>query len=109
MKTYDESAPRRGGTVLEGRAGLAVALVLGVAALALMAAEWVLLPEQVVVQFGVTGEHYGPKAVIVLVTAALGLGGAGWLGATRAKAGLLLAAVGVGLAIVTLAVNLVLY
>lgn len=97
------------GTVLEGRAGLAVALALGVAALAFMALEWFLLPDQVVVQFGISGEHYGPKAVVVLITAALGVGGAAWLGVSRAKTGLLLSAVGSGLALVTLAINLVLF
>ena len=65
---------RGGGRVLEGRAGLAVAAVLAVVVIALVFAEWLLLPDQVIVQFGISGEHYGPKPVIVLVTATLGLG-----------------------------------
>ena len=110
MGAYEGKARGRcEGTVLEGRAGLAVALALGVAALAFMALEWFLLPDQVVVQFGLSGEHYGPKAVVVLITAALGVGGAAWLGVSRAKTGLLLSAVGSGLALVTLAINLVLF
>ena len=100
---------RSGGKVLEGRAGLVVAAVLAVAAVALAAVEWVLLPDQVVVQFGISGEHYGPKTVIVLVTAALGLGGAGWLAAARAQTGLLLGVIGLAVAVVTLVINLVLY
>lgn len=96
------------GTILEGRAGLAVAAALGAAAMALAALQWVLLPDQVVVQFGMDGEHYGSKVVIVLATAVLGLGGAAWLAASRAKTGLLVGAIGLALAIMTLVINLVL-
>ena len=95
------------GTVLEGRAGLVVAAVLGAAAVALAALQWVLLPDQVVVQFGMDGEHYGSKIVIVIATAALGLGGAAWLAASRAKTGLLVSAIGLALAIMTLVINFV--
>ena len=84
-------------------------VVLAVIAAAMAAAEWFLLPDQVIVQFGVSGEHYGPKAVIVLATAALGLGGAAWLAAARAKTGLLLSVVGAAVGVVTLAINLVLF
>lgn len=98
-----------GGKVLEGRAGLVVAAVLAVATIALAVAEWILLPDQVIVQFGISGEHYGPKTVIVLITAALGLGGAGWLASARAKTGLLLGVIGLAMAAVTLVINLVLY
>lgn len=100
---------RSGGRVLEGRAGLVVAAVLAVATIAFAVAEWTLLPDQVIVQFGISGEHYGPKTVIVLITAALGLGGAGWLAAARAKTGLLLGVIGLAVAAVTLVINLVLY
>lgn len=100
---------RSGGRILEGRAGLAVAAVLAVVAVACAVAEWLLLPDQVIVQFGVSGEHYGPKWLVVLVSAALGLGGAAWLAAARAKTGLLLAVIGPAVAVVTLAINLVLF
>lgn len=100
---------RSGGRVLEGRAGLVVAAVLALATIALAVAEWTLLPDQVVVQFGISGEHYGPKPVIVLITAVLGLGGAGWLAAARAKTGLLLGVIGLAVAAVTLVINLVLF
>lgn len=98
-----------GGRVLEGRVGLAVAAVLALATIALAVAEWILLPDQVIVQFGISGEHYGPKPLIVLITAALGLGGAGWMAAARAKTGLLLAVIGLAVAVVTLVINLVLF
>lgn len=100
---------RSGGRVLEGRAGVAVAAVLAVVVIALVVAEWLLLPDQVIVQFGISGEHYGPKPVIVLITAALGLGGAAWLAAARAKTGLLLSVIGLAVAAVTLVINLVLF
>ena len=107
-ETGGSGAGCNGGTVLEGRAGVVVAAVLAVIAAAMAAAEWFLLPDQVIVQFGVSGEHYGPKAVIVLATA-LGLGGAAWLAAARAKTGLLLSVVGAAVGVVTLAINLVLF
>ncbi len=108
-ETGGSGAGRNGGTVLEGRAGVVVAAVLAVIAAAMAAAEWFLLPDQVIVQFGVSGEHYGPKAVIVLATATLGLGGAAWLAAARAKTGLLLSVVGAAVGVVTLVINLVLF
>ena len=94
--------------VLEDRRGLVVAAVLAVLTAALVAAEWFLLPDEVVVQFGSSGAHYGSKTVMALVSAGLGLGGAGWLAYTRLKIGLLLSVVGVGLAAVVLFVNLAL-
>lgn len=98
-----------GGKVLEGRAGLAAAAVLALAAIAFVVAEWILLPDQVIVQFGISGEHYGPKPIVMLITAALGLGGAGWLAAARAKTGLFLGVIGLAVAAVTLVINLALY
>ena len=83
--------------------------MLAVVVIALVFAEWLLLPDQVIVQFGISGEHYGPKPVIVLVTATLGLGGAAWLAATRAKTGLLLSVIGLAVAVVTLVINLMLF
>lgn len=96
------------GTIFEGRTGLIVAAVLSVAAVVLTVLQWVLLPDQVVVQFGMDGEHYGSKLVIVVVTAALGLGGAAWLAASRAKTGLLVSAIGLALAVMTIVINLML-
>ena len=45
----------------------------------------------------------------MLATATLGLGGAAWLAAARAKTGLLLSVVGAAVGVVTLVINLVLF
>lgn len=54
-----ENGTRNRGTVLEGRSGLVAAIALGIAAVALAVAQWVLLPEQVATHFGITGEVNG--------------------------------------------------
>ena len=84
-----------------------VAVVLGIAAIALAAAQWVLLPEQVATHFGITGEVNGwsPKWFPVLLSAGLGLFGSVWLGVSREKLGLLLAGIGVLIGVIDLAVN----
>ena len=109
-ETGGSGAGCNGGTVLEGRAGVAGGRGAGRdRRRPWRRRKWFLLPDQVIVQFGVSGEHYGPKAVIVLATAALGLGGAAWLAAARAKTGLLLSVVGAAVGVVTLVINLVLF
>ena len=49
-----ENGTRNRGTVLEGRSGLVAAIALGIAAVALAVAQWVLLPEQLATHFGIT-------------------------------------------------------
>ena len=102
-----ENGTRNRGTVLEGRSGLMVAVVLGIAAIALAAAQWVLLPEQVATHFGITGDVNGwsPKWFPVLLSAGLGLFGSVWLGVSREKLGLLLAGIGLLIGVIDLAVN----
>lgn len=101
------SIHRYEGTILEGRAGLATAIALGVAAVVLAALQWVLLPDQVAMQFGLNGQvnTWAPKWFPVLVTAGLGLIGAAWFGVSRQKAGLLIAVIGVGVGLIDLVVN----
>ena len=98
---------RNKGKVLEGKPGLAVAVALGVAAVALAALQWILLPDQVVTHFGVSGQANGwsPKWFLVLLSTGLGLFGAVWFGASREKLGLLLAAIGVVVGVFDLVVN----
>ncbi len=98
---------RNKGKVLEGTSGLAVAVALGVAAVALAALQWFLLPDQVVTHFGVNGQANGwsPKWFLVLLSTGLGLFGAAWFGASREKPGLLLAAIGVMVGALDLVVN----
>ena len=93
--------------MLEGRSGLMVTIALGIAAVALAIAQWVLLPEQVATHFGITGEVNGwsPKWFPVLLSAGLGLFGSVWLGVSREKLGLLLAGIGVLIGVIDLAVN----
>ncbi len=102
-----ENGTRNRGTVLEGRSGLMVTIALGIAAVALAIAQWVLLPEQVATHFGITGEVNGwsPKWFPVLLSAGLGLFGSVWLGVSREKLGLLLAGIGVLIGVIDLAVN----
>ena len=102
-----ENGTRNRGTVLEGRSGLMVAIALGIAAVALAIAQWVLLPEQVATHFGITGDVNGwsPKWFPVLLSAGLGLFGSVWLGVSREKLGLLLAGIGVLIGVIDLAVN----
>ncbi|WP_172623418.1 DUF1648 domain-containing protein [Arabiibacter massiliensis] len=106
-----KSMSRYEGTALEGRSGLAVAIVLGVAAAALAALQWVLLPDQVAMQFGLNGQvnTWAPKWVPVLATAGLGLFGAVWFGASRQKLALLIAAIGMAIGVFGLVVNGVLF
>ena len=108
MDGYGEKTTRRnGGKVLEGRAGLAVAVALGATSLVLAVLQWFLLPDQVVTHFGVTGEVNGwsPKWFPVLLSTGLGLFGSVWLGLSREKTGLLLAGIGVAVGIIDLVVN----
>ena len=102
-----ENGTRNRGTVLEGRSGLMVAIALGIAAVALAVAQWVLLPEQVATHFGIAGEVNGwsPKWFPVLLSAGLGLFGSVRLGVSREKLGLLLAGIGVLIGVIDLAVN----
>ena len=102
-----ENGTRNRGTVLEGRSGLMVTIALGIAAVALAIAQWVLLPEQVATHFGITGDVNGwsPKWFPVLLSAGLGLFGSVWLGVSREKLGLLLAGIGVLIGVIDLAVN----
>ena len=102
-----ENGTRNRGTVLEGRSGLMVTIALGIAAVALAVAQWVLLPEQVATHFGITGDVNGwsPKWFPVLLSAGLGLFGSVWLGVSREKLGLLLAGIGVLIGVIDLAVN----
>ena len=102
-----ENGTRNRGTVLEGRSGLMVAIALGIAAVALAIAQWVLLPEQVATHFGITGDVNGwsPKWFPVLLSAGLGLFGSVWLGVSREKLGLLLAGIGLLIGVIDLAVN----
>lgn len=102
-----ENGTRNRGTVLEGRSGLMVTIALGIAAVALAIAQWVLLPEQVATHFGITGEVNGwsPKWFPVLLSAGLGLFGSVWLGVSREKLGLLLAGIGLLIGVIDLAVN----
>lgn len=96
----------RGGTVLEGKAGLVVAIVLAVVAVALAAVQWGILPDEVITHFNMTGSTTSsPKWVPVLLSAGLGLGGAGWLATARSKTGLVLSLVGVAIALMNLVVN----
>lgn len=101
------SMSRYEGTILEGRAGLVVAVALGVAAAVLAALQWMLLPDQVAMQFGLNGQvnTWAPKWFPVAATAALGLVGAVWFGASRQKVGLLVAAIGVGAGVISLVMN----
>ena len=102
-----ENGTRNRGTVLEGRSGLMVTIALGIAAVALAIAQWVLLPEQVATHFGITGDVNGwsPKWFPVLLSAGLGLFGSVWLGVSREKLGLLLAGIGLLIGVIDLAVN----
>ena len=102
-----ENGTRNRGTVLEGRSGLVAAIALGIAAVALAVAQWVLLPEQVATHCGSTGDVNGwaPKWFPVLLSAGLGLFGSVWLGVSREKLGLLLAGIGVLIGVIDLAVN----
>ena len=100
-----ENGTRNRGTVLEGRSGLVAAIALGIAAVALAIAQWVLLPEQVATHFGITGDVNGWKWFPVLLSAGLGLFGSVWLGVSREKLGLLLAGIGVLIGVIDLAVN----
>lgn len=102
-----ENGTRNRGTVLEGRSGLVAAIALGIAAVALAVAQWVLLPEQVATHFGITGDVNGwsPKWFPVLLSAGLGLFGSVWLGVSREKLGLLLAGIGELIGVIDLAVN----
>ena len=99
-----ENGTRNRGTVLEGRSGLMVTIALGIAAVALAIAQWVLLPEQVATHFGITSPVM-PKWFPVLLSAGLGLFGSVWLGVSREKLGLLLAGIGVLIGVIDLAVN----
>lgn len=84
------------GTILEGTQGAVVAVVLAAAALGLAAAQWFLLPDQVMSHSPgfFQSASYMPKWIPLLLSTVLGLGGAGWFAATRAKAGLLVAVLG---------------
>ena len=107
MGARENGTRRNRGTVLEGRSGLVAAIVLGGAAVALAAAQWALLPDQVATHFGITGEVNGwsPKRFPVLLSGGLGLFGSVWLGVSREKLGLLLAVIGVLIGVIDLAVN----
>lgn len=96
------------GTVLEGPKGAAVALALAALSLALAAAQWFLLPDQVLAHTAgfIQGASYMPKWEPLVISTALGVGGAAWLGATRAKTGLALGALGVVVAVVLLGMNM---
>lgn len=113
MENYGEKTTRRtdDGKVLEGRAGLVVAVALGVVTLVLAVLQWLLLPDQVVTHFGVTGEVNGwsPKWFPVLLSTGLGLIGSVWLGSSRGKTGLLLAVIGVVVGIIDLVVNVLVF
>lgn len=111
MGDYSEKTTRRAGKVLEGRAGLVVAVVLGLATLVLAALQWLLLPDQVVTHFGVTGgvNGWSPKWFPVLLSTGLGLVGSVWLGGSREKTGLLLAVIGVAVGVIDLAVNVLVF
>ncbi|OUO91309.1 hypothetical protein B5F40_04180 [Gordonibacter sp. An230] len=102
-----ENRGRNRVAALEGRAGLVAAGVLGVVAAALAVAQWMLLPDQVVTHFGVTGEANGwsPKWLSILIPTGLGLFGSIWLGVSRDRRALLVAAIGVLIGIVNIATN----
>ena len=83
MNRYD-------GTVLEGSKGMAVAAILATAVAALAVAQWVVLPEQVVMHVGLTGQAdgYAPKWLPLLASTGIGLFGTAWFAREgRAAAG----------------------
>lgn len=95
------------GTILEGSPGAVVAAVLAAAALGLAAAQWFLLPDQVMSHSPgfFQSASYMPKWMPLLLSTALGLGGAGWFAATRAKAGLFIAVLGLVIGVAILLMN----
>lgn len=99
-----ESMSRYEGKILEGPKGAVLAAVLAAVVVGLAVAQQLLLPEQVVMHVGLSGEANGwaPKWFPLLASAGLGLAGAAWFAASRAKAGLLVAVTGMAVGVLAL-------
>lgn len=97
------------GTVLEGSKGTAVAVALAIVVVALAAAQWFVLPEQVVMQMNFAGQpsSYAPKWFPLLLSTGMGLFGTGWFAVSRAKTGLLLAVIGAAAGVLILGMSAV--
>ena len=81
---------------MEGPKGAAVAAILAAVVVALAIAQWIVLPDQVVMHVGLTGQAngYAPKWFPLVASIGIGLFGTCWFAVTRAKVGLLLGVIG---------------
>lgn len=96
------------GTVLEGSEGLVVAALLAAVSLGLAAAQWFLLPDQVIShsQGFYQSASYMPKWMPLVISTALGVGGAAWFAGTRMKVALFVAALGLVVGAAILLMNM---